>query len=512
MHYWEINSVEQYFIKPVLLQVRSDNVVLSVDKEYSFETILNFDKDIFITGAPGSGKTALLKYLENLIKGQKEYTGVYISLREILYFEHANTEVSAGGKKIIFLLDGLDEIPVKSRDETTRKIEALKQEYPEACFIVTSRLFEEYELANFNKFTVLRISELNDAQLESLFKRHGIDNWAKAFSTIQSSVALRNVVRNPFMAKLVIQYYDVIESNNYIVDPTLYIDRLATDYIYKESKYAGISGVMIERFLQEIAAFLHYNGVHILSRPDIYSLAYNAYDKSHEVFNIDPFLEEMKRGYIFHEIEPDLYTFSHRGIFEHFLTKHLRKLVGYHESKLILDTSQSIVIAIKLKGLKAKDALKKILANFEKSLGLTSSQVTPVYAREGSIEILLALAVGGAAIHAFKKFSDGFFTKLGHIAAEINTSNKNQITLPRGLKEQLPSWIRENDQAMEIFTNELIQQYARNIIADEKATVSIAINSVLTAQYGDCYEKISISQFNDISSLSNEVDASKRKG
>jgi hypothetical protein len=512
MRYWEENSIEQYFIQPVLLQVRSDNEVFPVDKEYSLETILNFYKDVFITGAPGSGKTALLKYIEFIIKIQKIYKSVFVPLREILYFDRDNTEVTTGGEKIIFLLDGLDEVPVKSRDETIRKIEAFRQEHPDACFIVTSRLLEKYELVYFKGFTVLRISELNDAQLESLFRTHGIDNWERAFSTIQSSVALRSVVRNPFMAKLVIQYYDVIESNNYIVDPTLFIDRLATEYIYKTSQYAGISGVVIEGFLLEIAAFLHYKGVHTLSRHDIYSLAHNIYGKSRETFTVDPFLEEMKRGYIFHEIEPDLYSFTHRSIFEHFLTKHLRKLVDYRENKLILDASQSVVIAIKLKGLKTQDTLKNVFVNFEKSLGLTSSQVMPVYAREGSIEILLALAVGGAAIHAFKKFSDGFFTKLGHITAEKNTTNKDPIVLPRELTEQLPPWIRENDQAMETFTNELIQQYARNIIADEKATVSIAINSVLAAQYGDCYETISLSQFNGLPSLSNEVDASKYKG
>jgi len=508
MHLWETNSIEQYYVKPVLLQAHTGISLPPDEIEYSLEKLLDFDRDIFITGAPGSGKTSLLKYVEYVLNGSTYHKPIFIPLRDIRHIDIKEINATQESKKIVFLLDGLDEVPYGSRKEAMAKIEELKYKHPGACFLITSRLYESQEERVLSGFIVLHISELNDSQLENLFRVHGVEDWRSAYSIIQSSVALRSAVRNPFMAKLIIQYFDVIESKNYIVDPTMYIGRLVEDYVYKASYSAEISEKYLDALLEEIAALLHYKETQILSEEDICGLFRRQFNGDSD-FNVNAFLDEMRRGYIFREERPNWYSFAHKSIFEHFLTKHLRRLIGYPGSKLILDTNQSVVTAIKLKGFRNPDTLKSVLISIEKRLGLSASQFTPAYARAGSIEVLLVLAIGGVTFHAIKKFADGYLTKMGHIAAEKNTSHKEPIELPREITKDLPAWLREDERAMEIFTNELIQQYARNSINGEKETVSIAINSVLTAQYGNCYERLSLSQFNDVASLSNENSTRK---
>lgn len=512
MQSWGESSIETYFVKPVLFQICNDDQVPHDECEYSLERLLEFNQNIIITGAPGSGKTLLLKYIEHVLKGSNKYRSVFISLRDIQFSNSQDIDQVSKELKTVFLLDGLNEVPISERTAVTKKVEELKKKHPSSCFVITSRLIASHEIASFKDFLILRISELSDSQLEHLLILHGISDWRRAISLIQSSVALRGVVRNPFMANLVIQYIDVIASNDYIVDPTLYIDRLVNEYIYKASRSIGIGDQIIDQLLGEMAGFLHYKGMQQLSMSDIYSLTKEFIDNHGHSFQVNVFLDEMERGYVFKSIGPESYSFAHKAIFEHFLTKYLRKLVGYRESRLILDTSQSVITAIKLKGLRNKAALKNVLLGIENTLDLSSTQFTPIYAKEGSIEILLALAIGTATIHAFKKFSDGFFTKLGHISAEKSFSNKKPIILSEEIMTDLPPWIRDNEEAMKIFTNKLVSQYAKNSINNEKEIVSIAINSVLTAQYGECYERVSINEFNAVPSLGNELPAKKEKG
>ena len=490
----------------------SDDKAPCVDSEYSLEKILEFNKDIIITGAPGSGKTTLLKYIEHVLYKSNEYCSTFISLRDIESLKNLNFDNAKNGLTTVFLLDGLDETPVSERKEVARTIGELRNTHHRARFIITSRLFTSYEFSILHDFVVLRISELNDSQIEHLFKLHGVEDYRRAFAAIQSSVALRGAARNPFMASLIIQYIDVIESNDYIVDPTLYIDRLVNEYVYKASRSIGIHQSIIDRLLGEIAGFLHYKETHQFSIDNLYSLALQFIGDQELNLNTDVFIDEMVRGYIFTGIGPELYSFCHASIFEHFLTKHLRKLVGYHGGKLIFDTSQSVITAIKLKGLRDRNDLRNVLIGIENTLGLSNTKLTPIYAKEGSIEILLALAVGGAVIHAFQKYSDGFFTKLGHITAEKKLSDKVPIVLPDEITESLPSWIRNNKEAMTLFINELVTQYARNSIRDEKATVSIAINSILTTQYSEHFERLSLNQFNNVHLPSNNSPPSKDKG
>lgn len=511
MQFWEENNIEKHFVKPVLLQVDRNDRILNDGREYSLEKILELNRDVFITGAPGSGKTSLLKYIEHKLKESIKYKTIFISFRKIANLDIARIDSKKKDYKFIFLIDGLDEVPADLRHKTTRQVEKLRNKYSKACFIITSRLATNKDIDLFEQIDVLRLSELNDAQLADLFKMHGIDDWKSAYSTIQSSVALRAAVRNPFMAKLVIQYFDVIESKEFVVDPTIYLSRLIDDYIYKASRSSNVSEPVLDELLQEVAAFLHYKKLHRFSVEDIDKLADNLLKKQSYHSDIRTLLDEMERGYIFRKVAPYTYAFSHLSIFEHFLTKHLRRLAGYRENKLILDTRQSIIIAIKLKGFNKKEALRQVFFRIERGFNLSRSQITPIYAREGSIEILLALAVGGATIHAFKKFADGYFTKLGHITAEKSSSNKEPIVLPKEIMDTLPEWIRNNEEAMNIFTTELISQHARNNFNDEKASVSIAFNSVLSAQYGDCYETMSVSQFNAPPFLGNE-DNSKKNG
>ncbi len=512
MQNWEENSIEMHFVKPVLFQIFGDDQAPRVESEYSLDKILEFDKDIIITGAPGAGKTSLLRYIKHILQGSNEYCATFVSLRDAQFLNRLAFDNAKNGLITVFLIDGLDEVPILERKEVTRNIEELRNIYPKARFLITSRLIARHEFATLKDYLVLRISELNDSQIEHLFKLHGVVDWRRAFAAIQSSVALRGAARNPFMAKLIIQYIDVIESNDYIVDPTLYIGRLINDYVYKASHAIGIHQKVIDRLLSEIAGFLHYKGTHQLSINDIYSFSNESIGDHSPGLNTDVFLYEMERGYVFRSIRPGVYSFAHMTIFEHFLTKYLRKLVGYRGGKLIFNTSQSVVTAIKLKGLRDRNALRNVLIGIENTLGLSNTQFTPIYAKEGSLEILIVLAVGGAVIHAFNKFSDGFFTKLGHIAAEKNFSDKESIMLPDDIMEHLPPWIRDNKEAMTIFTNELVTQYARNSINDEKAIVSIAINSVLTTQYSKYYERLSLNQFNDVHFSGNKGQSNKDKG
>jgi len=126
-----------------------------------FEKLLDFENDLFITGGPGTGKTSLLRYVEYIARGSNKYKPIFISLSEIRYFDDQEIETVQRSKKLVFLIDGLDEVPFKLRTESIKYIEKLRLKHPEACFIITSRLLVDNEEPHFNNFIVLHINVIN---------------------------------------------------------------------------------------------------------------------------------------------------------------------------------------------------------------------------------------------------------------------------------------------------------------------------------------------------------------
>lgn len=112
---------------------------------------------MLVEGGPGQGKSLYLRHL-CLLEGQKSnYIPIFIefrylkfkkSLREELFeaIKYFGVELDddlfdylAKSKKILFILDGFDEIPSSARNTTAKELETIARTYPDLNIIISSR-------------------------------------------------------------------------------------------------------------------------------------------------------------------------------------------------------------------------------------------------------------------------------------------------------------------------------------------------------------------------------------
>lgn len=149
---------------------------------------------LMVLGKPGSGKTALLQHiaikcnrgefladripifirLKNFAEDASESANFsllsYISQelgRSNILEQQVETLLSNG--KVLILLDGLDELQEKDRDEVQKQIRKLSEEYDKNQIIITCRVAAQQY--GFEEFTNIEIADFNSSQIEAFAQK-----------------------------------------------------------------------------------------------------------------------------------------------------------------------------------------------------------------------------------------------------------------------------------------------------------------------------------------------------
>ena len=173
-------------------------------------------RSLLILGAPGSGKTTTLFQLADALvqkalddatepvpvvfnlaswseKRESIYDWIISRFKTEYYVPPRNSKGWLLQNKIVFLLDGLDEVQAKYRTQCIGEINAFAREYGHAGISVCSRL-EEYEALND------RLGFKGAIQIESLYKQQidaYIEQRGGQFKALSSSL-----LSNPHIAEL----------------------------------------------------------------------------------------------------------------------------------------------------------------------------------------------------------------------------------------------------------------------------------------------------------------------
>ncbi|MEO0458005.1 MAG: NACHT domain-containing protein, partial [Cyanobacteria bacterium P01_A01_bin.114] len=199
----------------------------STEQRFSGIDLIQRTPRLMILGRPGAGKTTFLKYVAiSCVQNRlfQEYVPIFVSLRnfsekgeQISLIDYIVDELSyahiefeeidklLGYTRVIFLLDGLDEVKDACSHHVLNEIRLLSQKFPKNRFLITCRLAAQDYV--FEGFTEVEIADFNQEQVEAF-----ADNWfsikkdplkaKRIISHLESNKRLRELATNPLLLTL----------------------------------------------------------------------------------------------------------------------------------------------------------------------------------------------------------------------------------------------------------------------------------------------------------------------
>ncbi|NEP18528.1 MAG: NACHT domain-containing protein, partial [Leptolyngbya sp. SIO4C1] len=199
----------------------------AVGERFSGIDLIQQQPKLMILGRPGAGKTTFLKYVAvSCVQDRlfQEYVPIFVTLRH--YCERArNTSlidyiveelrqvaIEPGEiyklleyGRVIFLLDGLDEVKETYSCHILHEIRQLSQKFHRNRFLITCRLAAQDYV--FEKFTEVEIADFNQEQIKAF-----ADNWftlkedplkaEKIIAHLENNQRLRELANNPLLLTL----------------------------------------------------------------------------------------------------------------------------------------------------------------------------------------------------------------------------------------------------------------------------------------------------------------------
>ncbi len=179
--------------------------------------VANEKQYLMVLGGPGAGKTTFLRKMGlEALKGKKgelqhqcipifielkSFNVKKIELTELIteelkicgfpYPEESSLELLERGN-LLFLIDGLDEVPTKNINELISQLQNFVDHYDKNRFIASCRTAAYRH--NFRRFTDVVIADFDDTQIEKF-----IHNWFSSKTDIEAGIAPKcwEILRKP---------------------------------------------------------------------------------------------------------------------------------------------------------------------------------------------------------------------------------------------------------------------------------------------------------------------------
>lgn len=326
--------------------LRSHYVELSVSdsegKIRPVSSLLGQGARLILVGDPGSGKTTALRFFtirksELFIDGASDVLPIYLPLRHIPFrdaktiFESINLEPKLiGGSQILFLLDGLDEVPADFRAAAWSMVDDLLERYPPAQVVIASRP-AGLSPSPPDEFRYFHLESLNSVQAHEFVSRLSDDRsqgWAFE-TTLNSTPFLQGLSHNPLLIHLL---WEVFRHQARLPAVRADIYQTACDFLL--SRWDAAKGILSRQNILDVRS------VHeILER-----VAFDAFMSSQyripsakvrrsvsEFFNssgldqsgVDSVIAQLLSSGILVQSEPDAISFVHLTFMEFYAAKRL---------------------------------------------------------------------------------------------------------------------------------------------------------------------------------------------
>ncbi|WGV24599.1 NACHT domain-containing protein [Halotia branconii] len=161
-----------------------------------WEEVVRKNPKLMVLGKPGAGKTTLLQYIAvhcDEVDFQSKLIPVFISLKTLAenaksaaeisliryirkkycrsHVSKQELEVLLDNGRLLFLLDGLDEVTEDKVRDVSKEIHRLVDEYSDNRFIVSCRKeHQAYKFKAFGNFTLCKVADFEQLQIEEFIK------------------------------------------------------------------------------------------------------------------------------------------------------------------------------------------------------------------------------------------------------------------------------------------------------------------------------------------------------
>lgn len=314
------------------------------DKKTNINSIkkIQHTENILIQGMVGQGKSIFLRYLsyQEIQIGTK--IPIFFELRKIEKQETLKTNIlkildsygfgssaemfdflcSSG--KIIFLLDGFDEIISDKVSSTITEIELLSEKYPELKIIISSRPDSGIEKSTY--FRVLKLAPLDEADISPLLAKI-MENKDQAIeinnAIINSGTNIKSLLTTPLMATLLVLVY---KSEQKIPEQlSEFYENLFALLLYRHDKskpgyVRERSTNLNERKLQQVFEAFCFStrkrGLSTISSEDMHSAAEDAFKSTQTPCDSSDFIKDITKVSNLIIEEGHQYHFIHKSVQE----------------------------------------------------------------------------------------------------------------------------------------------------------------------------------------------------
>lgn len=337
-----------------------ENAVSFGDKKY-FQSVDTFgSKQVLIEGGAGQGKSLYLRHLCLNEGARGNYIPIFIEFRYLKYEKDLKKELFeairdfgvelnedlfdylAKSKKILFILDGFDEIPSLDRDRTAMELETIARTYPDLKIVISSR--PDSGMGASVYFKKYKISYLKIEQ-QTGFIEHLYKNKQQAQDTIkilEESPFISGVTNTPLLLTLFTITYNsrhfkpdnLAEFYSLIFSTMLYRhDRMKIGY--KRERKSNLTDGKMERIFEALSFIsLKRNKTRFNSSEFHEYLGLALQNENLNENIIDKLIDDITQ--ITALIVPDgynNYSFSHKSIQEYFSAVFISKIDKEKRSK-----------------------------------------------------------------------------------------------------------------------------------------------------------------------------------